>query len=146
MLINLNTLSNPISTKSKIWLKQSYILLTWFYYLTFINQKHDTEYKLKFSVYPNTRKIFTLTKAPIAHKNWSKEQYKFQFFKFKISFDTSLNENNVLNNINKTLLFIFITKKEFPNLESNILFLKNFKILIQMYDNSFFNLTTLNSN
>ena len=62
---------------------------------------------------PTNRKIFTLTKAPIAHKNWSKEQYKFQFYKFKISFSVYLKEENNLNIYNK------IEAKEFDFLPDN---------------------------
>jgi hypothetical protein len=98
-----------------------------------------TKNNLKFVILPNSRRIFTLTKAPIAHKNWSKEQYKFQFFKFKITFKTFLKENNDLNSSNKSILFILLTKKKFPQFETNLFFLKNANLTYQFNDINFFN-------
>lgn len=57
-----------IETK-KIFLKQSYILLTWFYYLNFINISSKNKNNIKIFVLPLYRRKFTLTKAPMAHKN-----------------------------------------------------------------------------
>lgn len=136
---NLRFITNDQISKKKILLKQSYILLSWFYYLTFLNQKMTTKNNLKFVILPNSRRIFTLTKAPIAHKNWSKEQYKFQFFKFKITFKTFLKENNDLNSSNKSILFILLTKKKFPQFETNLFFLKNANLTYQFNDINFFN-------
>ena len=75
----------------------------------------------------------------MAHKNWSKEQYKFQYFKFLLKFNFFLSEKNTLNNLNSTLIFLFLTKKNFPNLETNILFLKNIQFFFFFKDWNFFN-------
>jgi ABC-type phosphate/phosphonate transport system permease subunit len=75
----------------------------------------------------------------MAHKNWSKEQYKFQYFKFLLKFNFFLSEKNTLNNLNSTLIFLFLTKKTFPNLETNILFLKNIQFFFFFKDKDFFN-------
>ena len=74
----------------------------------------------------------------MAHKNWSKEQYKFQYFKFLLKFNFFLSEKNTLNNLNSTLMFLFLTKKTFPNLETNILFLKNIQFFFFFKDKDFF--------
>lgn len=139
LLNNLRFINNDQTYKKKILVKQSYILLSWFYYLTFLNQKINTKNNLKFLVLPVSKKIFTLTKAPIAHKNWSKEQYKFQFFKFKITFNVFLKENNNLDSANKSILFILLTKKKFPQFETNLFFLKNINLIYKFNDFNFFN-------
>lgn len=139
LLNNLRFLTNDQISKKKILLKQSYILLSWFYYLTFLNQKINTKNNLRFAILPTSKKIFTLTKAPIAHKNWSKEQYKFQFFKFKITFKTFLKENNDLDSSNKATLFVLLTKKKFPQFETNLFFLKNTNLIYNFNDFNFFN-------
>lgn len=129
----------PVKEKKSL-LKQSYILLTWFYYLTFVDQNLNTKNKLKFFIAPTKIKKFTLTKAPMAHKNWSKEQYKFQYFNFKISFNVFFKEVNKLNSLNTALLFILLTKKSFPQFETNLLFLKNINFYINFYDEKYFNI------
>lgn len=136
---NVRFFLNKFEKNKKILLKQSYIILTWFYYLSFIQKKIDTKNKLKIFVLPVKTNKFTLTKAPMAHKNWSKEQYKFTFFKFKITFKFFLKEENEIKSINSSLFFILLTKKNFPNFETNLFFLKNINFLFFFRDFFFFN-------
>jgi len=75
----------------------------------------------------------------MAHKNWSKEQYKFEFYKFILKFDFFINRNNSLTNLNSSLFFLFLIKKNFPNIETNILFLKNIQFFFSFKDRNFFN-------
>jgi len=75
----------------------------------------------------------------MAHKNWSKEQYKFSFYKFKINFKFFLKDDNDLISLNSSLFFVLITKKNFPNFETNIFFLKNVNFLFFFKDFYFFN-------
>ena len=75
----------------------------------------------------------------MAHKNWSKEQYKFQYYKFLLKFNFFLSEKNKLNSLNSSILFLFLTKKTFPNLETNVLFLKNIQFFFFFKDKNFFN-------
>lgn len=139
ILNNIRFSFNTNNIQKKILLKQSYILLTWFYYLTFIEQTVNNKNKLKFFICPVKIQKFTLTKAPMAHKNWSKEQYKFQYFNFIINFNVFLKDDNNVNSLNKCLLFIFLTKKTFPQFETNLFFLKNIKIYLYLQDLIFFN-------
>ena len=125
--------------EKKILLKQSYIMLTWFYYLNFIQKNSKTKNKIKIFILPVKNNKFTLTKAPMAHKNWSKEQYKFQYYKFLLKFNFFLSEKNNLTSINSSLIFILLTKKNFPNLETNILFLKNIQFFFFLKDKTLFN-------
>ena len=126
--------------EKKILLKQSYILLTWFYYLSFLNAKKDKKNKLKFFVLPTKKIKFTLTKAPMAHKNWSKEQYQLKFYKIKIQFKSFFEDENELTRINYSLLFILLAKKNFPVFETNLLFLKYYNFFFFFKDSYYFNL------
>lgn len=145
IISNINlTLNIKILHDKKLFLKQSYMLLAWFYYLSFINFNKKTaninfKNKLKIMVLPTFTKKFTATKAPMAHKTWSKEQYKFQFFKFQIWFNSTLKEKNYLTTLNSGLLFIFLSKKSPLRIESNILFLKNYKFFFYLKDLNYFN-------
>jgi hypothetical protein len=130
---------NSLINEKKILLKQSYILLTWFYYISFINQKKNNKNKIKFFVFPIKKNKFTLTKAPMAHKNWSKEQYKFDFYRFTINFRSNLQEENNLKSLNELILFVLLSKKNFPFFETNIFFIKNVKFLINFKDFNYFN-------
>lgn len=136
---NLRLITQFSFNEKKALMKQSYILLTWFYYLSFLETPRDLKNKLKIFILPTSRKIFTLTKAPMAHKNWSKEQYKFQFYKFKISFTSFLKNEHTLPSVNSGIFFILLSKKFFPHLETNLFFLKSYKILFFIYDFNYFN-------
>jgi hypothetical protein len=138
---NLNLFMQCSRNDKKILLKQSYILLTWFYYLSFLSTTASTPTKtnqLKISILPTIHKKFTLTKAPMAHRNWSKEQYKFQFYKFKVSFHASLRTQNQLTTLNQGLLFVLLSKKFFPQFESNLFFLKYYLINFYVIDRAYF--------
>lgn len=139
LINNLRLDPNLNSLDKKILIKQSYILLTWFYYISFLQQKINNKNKLNFFIFPLNNKKFTLTKAPIAHKNWSKEQYKYSYYKFNIKFNSILKEENFINNVNTALLFFILSKKEFPFFETNLLFLKKTKIDLFYNDFNFFN-------
>lgn len=127
------------NNNTKIYLKQSYILLVWFYYLSSIKSKRDKKNRLSFFVLPVQKRIFTNTKAPMAHKNWSKEQYKFKFFKIRISLNAFLDEDSLISSVDSSLLFIILNKKNFPFFETNLMFLKNFSFFFKFNDTKFFN-------
>jgi len=71
---------------NKILIKQSYLLLTWISYL----QKQTTDGVVKqkpsFSFRPIKQSKITITKAPMAHKTFSQEQFLVRFFKLKVLF------------------------------------------------------------
>lgn len=129
----------------KIYVKQSYMLLTWFYYLN-LNLKNTNDNLLKsvkLVMIPKKIKKFTLTKAPIAHKTNSKEQISIIFFSYKI-FYRFYNYNffemyKFFNSLNEVLLSILITKNTIALTETNLLFLKKNSIYLTFIDNFFFN-------
>ena len=91
-----------------------------------------------FFVFPIKVRKFTLTKAPMAHKNWSKEQYQTTFYKFKISYKSLLDENFYVNSVNAGLLFSLISKRTFPTFETNLLFLKYYQFFFFLSDAKYF--------
>lgn len=122
--------------KKKILIKQSYLMLTWFYYINAIN--FNTKKKIKFFIISKRSNLLTLIKAPMAHKSFSKEQFSFYSYTFILSFKASLRDYMKLDDLNKTLLFVLLSKKLAPSAETNLIFLKNFKFLIKSSDSNFF--------
>lgn len=128
------------TTKTKILLKQSYLILTWFYYLTFsINQSNKFNHSISFACLPTTSQSYTLTKAPMAQKTRSKEQFHFKFYVLKISLKTSLHSEFTLKSLNQTLLALLMIKMNFPIFETNLMFLKYYNIALTYTDTTFFN-------
>ena len=128
----------------KIFLKQSYLILTWFYYFNLFTLHTGEKNKIKIFTSLKKKYKFTLTKAPIAHKNWSKEQYKFEFFNFNVSIKSFLDDDKkmYLKSINESLIFLLIAKKNCPATETNLFFLKTTKIFLDFQDFFYFNYTT----
>jgi len=122
----------------RLLLKQSYILLTWFYYLNFATTQKFKKY-CKFFIFPIKHKHYTLLRAPMIHKNWSKEQIKFQYFYIRVTFSSNFSDNFTIENTNASLLFVMLSKKNFPILETNLLFLKSYLIIFFFHDSIFFN-------
>ena len=127
--------------KSTILLKQSYLLFTWFYYLkeSKVGSPGSSKNLIKFSFLPTRRSVYTLTKAPMAHKTNSKEQFVFRVFKFTTSIKTNFRLGKGSSSIDQTLIALFLTKSMFPIFETNLLLLKNYTFILKMKDSSYFN-------
>jgi len=114
-------------SNSRIYLKQSYLLLTWLYYLTFLTHFTKNHQKknlsCSFFITPTRFQLYTLLKAPMAHKTYSKEQFTLCFY--NIHFNFSFRLVYKLLTVNTALLFLLLTKAQFPQFETNLLFLKN---------------------
>lgn len=140
--LRLSTISSGLtpSLKSKLLMKQSYLILTWFYYLTISTTLNKRDLNtLTFSFLPSKSKSYTLTKAPMAQKTRSKEQFYFKFYIFKVSIHTTLNNNFALASLNQSLLAFLTTKSTFPIFETNLLILKSYILNLSFYDQNFFN-------
>jgi len=124
-------LYTKISHPRKILLKQSYLFLTWFFYLSNINRSN----KLKIATLPSSKTVFTTTKAPMAHKKNSKEQYQLQYFNFSVKFRLMLKPQDV----NETLFIFLHFKQTFSFVETNLFFLKNFTLFITLNSKLYFN-------
>jgi len=141
---------NEISTikQKKIMLKESYIILTWFYYLRHIKltSKVQEEKTLQFFVLPLKQQIYTLTQAPIAHKTWAREQYKFHFYFIRISLNKNILVDETLVTFNQALLFLLLLKHRLPIFETNLLFLKNIRLFLFIIDKNYFNYSKFYNN
>lgn len=118
-----DTSNNP---SSKLFLKQSYLLLTWLYYLTFIQLQGQDNKNLRFAFLPTRKKHYTLTKAPMAHKTNSKEQFMFRFYHLRITFKAQFT-NQILpaqRDHDFALYSLYLLKSTFPAFETNSMFLK----------------------
>jgi len=116
------------SRSSKILVKKSYLILTWLYYLTFTVRKKHKERTIRFAFLPSTRKTYTLTKAPMAHKTFSKEQFAFKYYKFKVSIRASFEEHFSITSVEHAATSLSISKNFFPVFETNMMFLKFYRI------------------
>ena len=121
----------------KLLIKQSYLLLTWILYITTGKSKTQNIHKPKISIKPSKQTKFTLTKAPMAHKTFSQEQFIMKFYKFKITFSVP---NINLNSVNTSLFLLLSLRSSSPNIETNFLFLKKFQINFFVQDNIFMRL------
>lgn len=129
-------LQYPNKQLKKLYVKQSYILFTWLYYMTLADKKKKS---IKIFVLPVQKKISTQLKAPIAHKNWSKEQFLFKYYLLRVSFAGNFKFKNLPNSANAGLLCVLLSKKNFPVFETNVLFLKNYKVTFLFHDFAYFN-------
>jgi hypothetical protein len=131
--------TNKVTKNSKIFLKQSYLIMTWFYYLTFTTSHKEKNKTIRFAFLPTRRKLYTLTKAPMAHKTNSKEQFFFKFYKFRMSVKTFFLSEFSLNSVSYGLLSLLNAKNNLSGFETNMLFLKHYTIQTKLSDHKFFN-------
>lgn len=132
--------------QNKIMVKQSYLILTWLSYLSKIGS--DKKLKTKdpltgeeksstplFFVCPLKQTKLTTTKAPMAHKTFSQEQFKFRFYTFNISFNIISNNLTLNNNsLNKSLYIALLIRLNFIKFSTNMLLLKRFRASIPTKD------------
>lgn len=130
---------------NKYFIKNSYLVLAWFYQLQLISSKKPTTENvnnkklIKFSVLPSKRSHYTLTKAPMAHKKNSKEQYEFKFYFITASFKGQTESNKVVNSCDAAAALLFLIKNFFPTFGTNVLFLKTSRVWFTYHDCRFFN-------
>lgn len=90
------------------------------------------------AILPCKQRVYTLTKAPMAHKTNSKEQFLFKFYNFKFSISLYLPPRLVPNSITQGAHSLTITRKLFPVFETNLLFLKYYQVSYPVRDRSYF--------
>lgn len=141
LFLNFNFINK---SHNKLYLKTSYLVLLWFYYFLIFNEKKNTYFfnknlKLKFACLPLRKKLWTLSKSPMAHKKKSKEQFTYYFYKLNIYFLVNNVNFRTIYNINYLMKFIFLLKKDFYFFETNLLLLKYF-----FYNFNYINLNYFN--
>jgi hypothetical protein len=123
-LLNTNMNSNISKKHKKLFTKQSYLLMTWLWY---IQKNSISKAKPSFAYKPTKVHKTTLIKSPMAHKTFSQEQFQFQFFNLVISFSNKINSFH-LPKVNQLLFLILSLKSSVPFVETNFFLLKKFQI------------------
>ena len=120
-----------VSRKYLLGARKVYLLLTWIYYLTFNLKRQDKSKRVSFALLPPRRSKYTLTKAPMAHKTFSKEQFKFQNYLCRVTVRVHLLPAAQPQSYIQFLHSLFIVKSFFPVLETNLLFLKSCEVELE---------------
>jgi len=131
----LSGLKTSYKNPDKLQLKQAYLLLTW----VLVFQKHTTGniksqrfQKPIFFVKPRLRSRFTITKAPMAHKTFSQEQYLFQFYNITTSFKLLIPTKllRTFNSSNNALQLLLSLQHETFFFETNLFFIQRLSITL----------------
>lgn len=97
---------------------------------------------------PKRRSTVTYSRAPMANKDNSKEQFVFKYYRFSFSYnlilDQSFEQLNFFDTSNLILYFLLFFKKTFPIFETNFLLLKSYRILLNYSDRNFYNFDIFN--
>ena len=142
----------------RILVKQSYIFLIW---VKFLVSKNASDPSIKglipsFFIYPFRNYKTTITKAPMAHKTYSQEQFMVRFYNFSISFSIPLNVHHLkkrkntkgvdmtvvaINDINKSIFISHFLRRNIPFIGTNMLFLHRYNVTFYSADDNFFTLS-----
>jgi hypothetical protein len=133
-----STVSPYSPLPKRLLVKKSYLILSWLYYMTTSDASLKNRRRPRIAILPPTKSMYTLTKAPMAHKTNSKEQFLFKFYNFKFSFSLKTSFKLAPSTVAQGAHSLSITKKLFPVFETNMLFLKSYEISYPVHDKSFF--------
>ena len=127
-------------TSGRVSAKRSYLIFSWLHYLTSRSSAHETSCKVRITMLPTTQSFYTITKAPMAHKTRSKEQFIFKFYHFAITFKVNpeLMVSSRSTSIESLAYVLILTKQLFPVFETNLLYLKYYRARYLMRDQFFF--------
>ena len=125
------------SKTNKLFVKQSYLLMTWLWYL---QKSHLSSKKPSFAFKPTRVSRTTITKAPMAHKTFSQEQLQFKFFNLIIKLTLPTNKANSILTINQSLYLLLQLKNSIPFVETNLFLLKRFNLILPVKDTRFLTL------
>ena len=119
---------NSVHKFRRILMKKSYLILSWFSYLSAAGDlnksRKGSSRAVKLAILPARRKMYTLTKAPMAHKTNSKEQFLLKFSNFKFSINLDHCRTLLPSSPSSTAHQFLLLQKIFPVFETNLLLLK----------------------
>lgn len=136
-IANDGKLLNPLLTR-RAFLKKSYLLASWLLYLSHKPTSNIAKSTPRIAILPSSQIVYTLTKAPMAHKTNSKEQFLFKYYNFKFSTELKLPLKAAPSTINQGAYSMVLTKELFPVFETNLLFLKYYNVSYSIRDKDFF--------
>lgn len=108
----------------RIKLKHSYLMLAWFMTMAASEEQPD-EVKTTLAILPPKQNKLTLTKAPMAHKTNSKEQYLIKTYNFAFSVKLWVESGYVNDGLRSGALMLQLSEELFPCFETNLLYLKS---------------------
>lgn len=141
-IMNVRLLQETFESRSKankLIVKQSYMLLTWVLYLRDTTQgltdKQIKELKKpSFFIYPKRQYKFTHTKAPMAHKTFSQEQYMFRFYYISVTF--KLKQDVPLTSVNESILFALMQRQIHTFYGTNLFFMRRVRMRFNSVDST----------
>ena len=144
-LVNRSTGSN-----NNIYVKQSYVMLTWMSYIREAKKKKETnlpqedssknDNQPSFFVHPCRRTRQTFLKAPMAHKTFSQEQFQTKSYTLSISFENTLKDRSIVSGVNNSLFLALLLRRDNLPFESNLFFLKKLRMSLTCTDSSYMTL------
>lgn len=90
------------------------------------------------TILPSKQRVYTLQKAPMAHKTNSKEQFLFKTYNFSFSFKAPASKLRTFTTHRACAHGLMLTKRLFPVFETNLLFLKYYCVSYPVVDQGFF--------
>jgi len=139
--------------KNSIYVKQSYVLLTWMTYIretqagggskktkNSTDAEEDNVSTPSFFVHPTKTTKLTYLKAPMAHKTFSQEQFVTKSYNLTISFNNVFREQSKINNVNNSLYTALYLRNTYLPTETNLLFLKKLRMSITCKDSQYMTL------
>lgn len=126
------------SPTRRIFLKKSFLVASWLFYLSSQSASLKKNVVPTIAILPAKKQMYTLTKAPMAHKTNSKEQFLFKFYNFKFSIELVISKSLIPQTLNQGAYSFSILHSLFPVFETNLLFLKYYQISYPIKDIQFF--------
>lgn len=139
------------SHKNKIYVKQSYVFLTWMSYVresearsTKKESSESDDNQPSFFIFPINRSRLTFLKAPMAHKTFSQEQFVSQFYTMSISFNNRLREGSTTPGVANSTFLALKMRSELTPFETNLIFLKKSRCSISVSDQKYMSINYTN--
>lgn len=103
----------------RVGIRRVYVLASWLAYLSGVSSNSN---ELRVAIWSSRKLKFTLTRAPMAHKTWSREQFGWNAFELR--FFCSIELNSPLTEV--PALWVLLTAgRDFSKIGFGSLFSKN---------------------
>ena len=137
-----NSTNYRIGRARRVLFKKSFLISSWVYYLArkdhYQSISMDKASSIKLAILPARQQMYTLTKAPMAHKTNSKEQFLFKYYNFKFSANLKLEDHLASSSVKQGALVGKRIVEQFPSFSTNILFIKYARLYYPVRDRVFF--------
>ena len=119
-------LGSTVSSPNRVCLKYSYLVASWLHLMsTKSNRPQEKELWVDLTVLPASTSKITLTKAPMAHKTNSKEQFLTKHYNVSLSVTSLVEPEYAADGLVDGAFLMSQTKKLFPAFGTNLLFTKS---------------------